>query len=212
MDEVVVTALSIASGFGVDLEAFSEKMFKGASATENIRNKVVPENFPVPHGAMIPRSLLQFGRDPYISLVSKLFEKILPDLNGLKIDGIVYGSPEGISFSQVKKAYQAIASSDEIQVDDWRSEHSLNYLKFLLENKTKSKIEPRNLVCLNNACATGNIAIGIGMERVKSGHWERAIVGAVDLRLDQFTLMSHFLLGSLNTREMPSHLASCPFS
>lgn len=61
------------------------------------------------------------------------------------------------------------------------------------------------------ACAGGSLAIGVGMQLLRSGRATRALVGGADSLLREFDFFHFSGLYAMTTRECPPQEASCPF-
>jgi 3-oxoacyl-[acyl-carrier-protein] synthase II len=83
--------------------------------------------------------------------------------------------------------------------------------EYLAENGY-GKLGGRDSICVENACVSGNSAIGIAFRRIREGTWKRALAGAVDMRIQAHSLMGMHLLGALTIADVPPEEASRPFS
>jgi 3-oxoacyl-[acyl-carrier-protein] synthase II len=74
------------------------------------------------------------------------------------------------------------------------------------------KVQVKNLISVNAACASGNQTLGIAMEGIRSGRWKRCLVGGVDARCEPSNLLNFLSLGALTNADVDPSQASRPFS
>jgi 3-oxoacyl-[acyl-carrier-protein] synthase II len=92
------------------------------------------------------------------------------------------------------------------------SHSSLEVINEVLAEYGWPRAPEENLISVNAACASGNLAIGIGYNGICSGRWRRVLVGGVDARCEPSNFMNFYILGALTTAEVPPHKASRPFA
>jgi 3-oxoacyl-[acyl-carrier-protein] synthase II len=98
---------------------------------------------------------------------------------------------------------------------DWaatRAETTHELLRDLVAAHGNGRVPDERVISLNNACISSNQAIGIALQRIRAGHWRRALVGGTDARCKPDNLMNFHLLGALTTADVPASEASRPFS
>lgn len=67
-------------------------------------------------------------------------------------------------------------------------------------------------VCVSNACATGNHALGVAMDQIRMGRADAMLAGSAESALTRFTVDGYAQLGALSTRNDDPSGASRPFS
>jgi 3-oxoacyl-(acyl-carrier-protein) synthase len=220
---VVITGIGIVSPLGHDVEEFGRRMFAGESGVVNIRGTFVHENFPVPYAALVDNARLPLAKifgDAKPETVSKFWnfaayatEQALAGVApGTGVDAIIYGTAEGASFDIVS---QVMRGQLDQETFDWRTataETSLDLIARIVKKAGLGEIPVRRQIAINSACASGNQAIGMAFERIRSGEWTRALAGGVDARCDASNLMNFHMLGALSTAEVPPATASRPFA
>jgi len=219
MGDVYITAMGVASPIGNSVEEFKRNFLAGASGIQEIRGKQVPEEFPIPYAGIVNRdSLIKFknqGGKNELDYAKFTTHSTLEALQNItvedKIDAIVYGTAEGVNFDHIKTVLES-KNLDSIDWESARSEGAINVIKNILASLGHSVPSDMNCISVNSACASGNQAIGLAMQRIRSGMWKRAIVGGVDARCNKANLMNFHLLGALTTDDVPPHKASRPFS
>lgn len=220
--EVVITSYGIISSIGLNAADFEKNLFEGKSGVTNIRGELVPEYFPVPYAAWIPRkvlpaSLLFAGQDQNKILKSWLMteQATAQALKGLKlddhIDAIVYGTADGVSYEIVEEILKDSLPED-YNFQNVCSESSLNVVRDTAVHFGFNRVEDHNLISLNSACATGNQTLGIAFHGLRSGRWTRCLVGGVDARCEASNFLNFFLLGALTTDDVAPEKASRPFA
>jgi 3-oxoacyl-[acyl-carrier-protein] synthase II len=222
MREVVVTGLGIVSSIGASVQEFTRRMFAGESGLTDIRGTLVASNFPVPVGAPVPQDTLGqptvlHHRDPestarFLRFAGIATEEAIQRLpEGLHVDAIVYGSHASMDFGLTVDSFRAFAP-EEFDWAAFRPESSLELIREIVERHGHGPIDDRDLVSTNNACVTSNQAIGLAFHRIRSGHWNRVITGAVYSRCSDSELMNFHMLSTLTTADGPAGEASRPFS
>ncbi|HXH29864.1 MAG TPA: beta-ketoacyl-[acyl-carrier-protein] synthase family protein [Bacteriovoracaceae bacterium] len=220
--EVVITAYGIVSPLGNTPEEFEKRMFAGESGVKSIKGNLVGENFPVPYGAVIGRSDLpesEFFKTADKEKILKSWlmtavatEQCLKNIPvDTKVDAIVYGTADGVSFELVTEVLQGGLGED---YDHRRfcCESSLDVLNSVLKSKGMSDVSVENVISVNSACASGNQTIGMAYQGISTGRWERCLVGGVDARCEPSNFLNFFLLGALTTDDVEPHKASRPFA
>lgn len=219
--DVVISSYGIVSPLGHTPEEFSRRMFAGESGVKTIRGNMVGEEFPVPYGAVInredlPASKFYTGVDTAPILKSWLMtavatEKALEGVSSdLKIDAIVYGTADGVSFELVTEAI-----TDGVRPDfDPRlaCESSLEIINSVLSQEGFNKVAEENIISINSACASGNQTIGIAYQGISTGRWTTCIVGGVDARCEPSNFLNFFLLSALTSDDVAPEKASRPFA
>lgn len=221
MRNVVITAMGVVSPIGKDIAEFKQSMFAGLSGIKPIKGKRVPNEFPVPYAGIIEGDLKVpaiFGDQsaeqlpPFALFTGLATEQALQSLpNDLEFDGIIYGTAEGISFDLIQ---ESLKKDDPTDVDFKcaRAESALDVINSQLEQAGFKKVKDLNCITVNSACASGNQAIGLAMHRIRSGQWNRAIVGGVDARCNKSNFMNFNMLGALTTADVEPATASRPFA
>lgn len=225
--DVVITACGLVSPLGHTLVDFESGLFSGKSGVKSIRGTMVEEDFPVPYAAYVDRKSLPktkyFGMDdnhPVMKswlMTAVATESILETLSkDFPIDAIVYGTADGVSFEQVaevlknKKAHQFDEKNYNFQRT--RCESSVEVIEEILVAAGLPSIPGERRICINSACATGNNVLGIALDGVRSGRWDRCLVGGVDARCEPSNFLNFHYLGALTTADVPPEKASRPFS
>jgi len=197
-------------------------MFAAESGIVNIRSGFVGSNFPVPSAGVVSTQDLSLAEDfknigparisKSLHFSAAATEEALRALpRHLPVNAIVYGTCDGVSFDLVKNSFRE-STAEGFDWDATRSEAPLEFLREIVEHRGHGRVEERNLIPVNNACVSGNQAIGIAMQRIRAGRWQRAIVGAVDARCTDENIMNFHMLGALSVAEVPPAEASRPFS
>lgn len=221
MHRVVVTASGIVSPLGTNVAEFGRRMFAAESGVVNIRDRLVAFNFPVPTAGLVPDerlpqpdALKYLGRartPRSLRFSAAATEEALQAIpEGLPVDAIVYGTTDGLTYDVVKSSFCEFDPA----MFDWdatRSEWPLELLRDIVELHGNGRIEDRNLVQVNNACVSGNQAIGIALQRIRTGRWRRVAAGGVDARCTDENLMNFHMLGALSVADVPAAEASRPF-
>lgn len=224
--EVVITGIGIVSPLGVTVREFGEKMFAGESGVVSIRGSVVPDEFPVPYAGIVNRELLKAPSSlkSHDSLTeSALFAAVATDeaLQGafsgsasskaVSIDAIIYGSAEGINF-ELGQRIVANNAIDQRELMQYRVEYPLEIINEQIVSAVGQPVPERDLISINAACATGNQAVGVGMQGIREGRWKRIVVGGVDARCTASNFANFHMLSALTTADVEPHTASRPFS
>jgi 3-oxoacyl-[acyl-carrier-protein] synthase II len=222
--EVVITAMGIVSPLGFEIEEFRDALFKGASGVRPVAGtgKHLSADFPVPYAAMIDKARLQIeakalsidgavaafipdsAKAAYVST-----KKALQNLQGLKIDKVIFGAAEGITDEHIRR------SKDDRElsyVKDCRPERALEAINLAIKESTGSIIADEDLITLNSACASGNHALVLALHQIRAGLCERVLVGGVDVRATATNMMNFNILGALCTEKIEPEKASRPFS
>jgi 3-oxoacyl-[acyl-carrier-protein] synthase II len=214
---VVVTGYGVVSPLGNTVEEFSRRMFAGDSGIVGIRGKFVHQNFPVPYAGLVDVSTLPPSKElegglkfwRYAAVATEQALESLPP--GTPIDSVVYGTAEGASFDIVSNAMRSF----DPETFDWSSvssETSLEIIARILAKRDHGQLPTHRLISINSACASGNQAVGLAFERIRSGEWTRALAGGVDARCEASNLMNFNMLGALTTAEVEPATASRPFA
>jgi len=220
--EVVITGFGIVSSIGMNANDFEKNLLAGVSGVREVRGSLVPDEFPVHYAAWIPRetlpaSVLFKDRDPQGVLKSWLMTEqatlqVLKSLESKdKIDAIVYGTADGASYEIVEKVLKEHLPKD-FEYESVCSESSLSVIRDLLVQQKFNRIEEKDLICMNSACATGNQTLGIAYQGIQSGRWTRCLVGGVDARCEGSNFLNFFHLGALTTDDVAPEKASRPFA
>lgn len=214
--DVVITEMGCATAIGQGSAAFQQALFQGRSGVKSIRGERVGQSFPVPYAAYIDIQDLpippfmtaeEFGlaglvaasaTDPILRLLAKDF----------KIDAVLYGTADGIGFDSIQENFR---SYPKVQVASVRGERPLEAIAKGLRHYGIPYDEDQ-LISINGACSSGNQALGMAMQRIRSGEWTRVLAGGVDARCSPANLMNFHLLGALCTDEIEPSKASRPFS
>jgi len=224
MHQVVVTGFGIVSPIGKDVAEFSRRMFAGESGTVGTRGRIVAPNFPVPVAGLIPRETLGqpkslANRDPEDTpftwrIAGLATEEAIESLTpGLPVDAIVYGSEHRGSFDQARRTLKSNAlDNDRVDWDAPKAESNLHACRLALSHHGHGWVEDWNLIAISNACVSANQAIGIGLQRIRSGRWKRALVGGVSGHCEETGFMNFHMLMALTVAEVPPATASRPFS
>jgi 3-oxoacyl-[acyl-carrier-protein] synthase II len=222
MREVVVTGSGIVCPIGINVPEFTKRLFAGESGLSEIRGTMVARDFPVSSAAPVPLTHLRQPAvirdlDPqhtpkfwrFAGVATEDAIESLP--NDLPVDAIVYGNMEGFPFAVIKESFRSFAP-EQFNWDSVLPESSLNLIRSVLEHRGHPAIDDRNLIGINNACVSANQAIGLAAHRIRSGKWNRAVVGAVFAYCNDSELMNFVMLGATTTAEGPAAEASRPFS
>jgi 3-oxoacyl-[acyl-carrier-protein] synthase II len=222
MTEVVVTGCGVVAPLGVGLPEFRQRMFAGDSGLVDIRGRIVAANFPVSAAGLVPRERLgqprvladrEESRTPLAWRFSGIAtEEALEGLpSGPGVDAIVYASSEGVHFDLIKDSFRGF-EAERFDWDGTRSEAPLELLQRVVEAHGNGRVPEHALVSINNACVSGNQAIGVALQRIRAGIWQRAVVGGVDARCNDHNFMNFHMLGALTVADVPAREASRPFS
>jgi 3-oxoacyl-[acyl-carrier-protein] synthase II len=222
MHQVVVTGIGIVSPLGTSVEEFCRRMFAAESGLVDIRNGFVGANFPVPAAGRVPderlvapAALQKLGRTQIMK--SQIFaamatEEALQSLpEDISVDAIAYGTTDGISFDLIKSSFREFDSAT-FDWDATRAEATLELMRDMVALNGNGYIADHNLFTINNACVSSNQAIGLALQRIRTGRWRRAIVGGVDARCTDENIMNFHMLGALSVADVPAAEASRPFS
>jgi 3-oxoacyl-[acyl-carrier-protein] synthase II len=222
MREVAVTALGIVSPLGTTVPEFSTRMFAGASGLSDIRNNMVAANFPVCAAGKISRTSLPTPTIlPHLYSIEKpnfwhfsglATEEALRRLpEGLNLDAIIYGTHNSMDFGLTRSTFPDFVPED-FDWDAFQPDASLNLIRQIAERGGHGPIDERNLFAISNACVSGNQAIGVAFQRIRSGAWDRVLVGAVYGMCTASELMNFHMLSTLATGDSPAAEMSRPFS
>ena len=222
MHDVVITGYGVISPIGNSIAEFEKRMFSGDSGIRNVRGTMVAQDFPVPFAGVVDDTNLPSAAElgiPTNEILSKNLRfgvlatrealTYLPE--GEKIDGIVYGTAAGVFFEMVLDTYREY-DPKTFWWDRTRSEFGAEMLAEYAEKRGHGKIPSQRVISVNSACASGNHAIGIAFQMIKSGKWKRALAGGVDSGGWGSNLMNFNMLNALTTADRPAHEASRPFS
>lgn len=220
MKEVVVTGFGLVTSLGHSAEEFERRMFHGESGVRAVLSSY-PKNFPVPYLAYVDPDTVppsEFYKNPEKKplkswlMTAYAAEQALANVSrDIKLDGIVYGTADGVSFDMVYGLLRDGIPGD-FEFSQVCSESSLEVLRAAVENLGFNKIGDRNVVSLNSACASGNQTIGVGFQGIQTGRWERCLVGGVDARCEPSNLLNFHMLGALTTDDVAPEKASRPFA
>lgn len=222
MREVAVTALGIVSPLGATVAEFKTRMFAGASGLSDVRNAMVASSFPVcaagkiSRNSLSPPSILPDLYSPekpdfwrFSGLATEEALRSLPE--GLHVDAIVYGTHNSMDFGLTRSTFPDFAP-DGFDWDAFQPDAGLNLIRQIAEERGHGPIEERNLFAISNACVSGNQAIGVAFQRIRSGDWDRVLVGAVYGMCTASELMNFHMLSTLATGDSPAAEMSRPFS
>ncbi|MBS1984860.1 MAG: beta-ketoacyl-[acyl-carrier-protein] synthase family protein [Bdellovibrionales bacterium] len=223
---VVVTGLGLTSPLGNDLETFGTRMFAGESGVRDIRGTIAAKNFPVPYAAPVDTDALSVpevmrGLPPaslsrYWTMAVVATEQALHNTPAtLPIDALIYGTAEALAIELVTETAEMLRRTKSLNGFDWKNaqtEASLLFINEMLVQRGFKSLEPRHLIAINSACASGNQAIGVAVQRIRSGEWERCLAGGVDARSNVVSLMNFHMLGAVTTADLPAAEASRPFA
>jgi len=226
-NKVFVTACGVVSSIGCSVESFTQNMFAGMSGIKNIRGVgEFPKDFPVPYAGVIEDKLDQFKYIPRhivesithtgelarswrctLLALEQIFEKIKVIES---IDAFVYGTPDGTGYEVVEDAYRKKNTGDfDLKLLNGNGCHD-----FLIESIRSYygvELAPDKIYSMNAACATGNQAIGISLQRIRAGIWDRVLVSGVDTRCTLANMMNFHMLMALSTADVEPSTASRPF-
>jgi 3-oxoacyl-[acyl-carrier-protein] synthase II len=226
-ERVFITSLGVTSSMGCDEASFRDGLFSGKSGVKSIRGRAgFSEDFPIPYAGVIDEDLETFklipkevvdqiksssglSRSWKCTLLSleQIFNKI-PKLDS--IDAIVYGAPDGSGYEVVQDAFQS-KTKENFDLRLLNGEGCHQFLIDSIKSFYNIDINPDKIYTLNSACATGNQAIGMAFQRIQTGSWKRALVGAVDTRCTPANMMNFHLLKALTTADVDPKTASRPF-
>ena len=225
MIDVAITGAGVVSPLGNDLATFGRRMFAGESGIRDLRGGRVPARFPVPYGGLVERDALAMPDDLSPAAASsvtddRLFaacatEEALAGLpRGLPVDGVIYGTSQGLDFPVVSESFRRATPSADgpFPWGDLRPEGAIEAIAELLERRGHGVLKAARQIAVSSACATGNQALGLAFQRIRHGVWRRALAGAVDSRLTMANLMSFYMLSALMAEDCPAETASRPFS
>lgn len=219
--DVVITAAGLASPLGHDLETFARRMFAGESGVIPLWGRWAPEGFPVRCGAVIEYDTL--GEAPLLPgqtgtslkswrMTAHATRRMFAEFGDLPApDAIVFGTADGVSF-ELAAACHKQGTREEFPAHQLRSESSLDIINLILAERGLQKVDVDQMVSVNAACASGNQAIGIAFNAIRTGRWKRVVVGGVDARCEPSSLLNFHMLGALTTADVPAHKASRPFA
>ncbi len=218
---VVVTGYGIISPLGCSIGDFERRMFAGESGVIDIRGNLVDKNFPVPFAGVVDDSSLKTAEE--LGLKFDLSTKglrfallsVLQALDYLpenvQLDAIFYGTATGVYFELALETLRKF-DPDNFLWGRTCGEWCLEVLARNCEERGHGKLTLDRLVSLNTACATGNQAIGLAYQALKTGRMKRCLAGGVDSGAWESHLMNFYLLSALTTADVPAHEASKPFS
>lgn len=223
---VVVTGMGVVSPLGNGVETFGRRMLAGESGIRGLRGSLVPAGFPVPYGGVVERDGLPMPRvfagggrvpDCHRFGVVAVEEALASVPAGLPVDAVAWGTAEAINYELVEASFRDRGPLDPEAVHwhEGRPESSLDAVARTLELRgycRHGSLPPEARIAVSSACASGNQAVGIVLQRIRSGRWKRAVAGGVDARLLPANLMSFHLLSALITEDCPPERASRPFS
>lgn len=225
--DVVITACGLVSPLGCSLKDFEQGLFEGRSGVKSIRGTMVSNDFPVPYAAYVDRKDLppthyfkntnnQNKMKSWL-MTAVALESILSDMDSrFPVDAIIYGTADGVSFEQVAEVLKQKKndSFNETEYDFMRTrcESSVEVIHDILKENGMGNVSRENTICINSACATGNNVLGIAFNGIRSGLWERCIVGGVDARCEPSNFLNFYYLGALTTADLPPEQACRPFS
>ncbi len=215
-EPVAVTGMGVVSPLGNDVPTFTRRMLAGESGVRGLRGWLVAEDFPVPYGGAVCRDTLPPADlpDSHRFALAATAEALAGLPAGEPVDGLVYGTAEGLNFELVAASFTPAGALREegLRWDEGRCEGSLEAVAAWLARRGHGVLPAREKIAVASACASGNQAIGLAMQRIRLGRWRRAVVGGVDARLLPANLMSFHLLSALITEDCPPQRASRPFS
>jgi len=212
---------------GCNVESFTQNMFAGKSGVKNIRGSgEFSEDFPIPYAGIIEDSLNHFKYTPQhiIDSLEKTgelarswrctllaLEQIFGQIKSVEsIDAFVYGTPDGTGYEVVEDAYKKKNSVDF----DFKLLSGDGCHQFLIDSIRSYygvELKREKIYSINAACATGNQALGMGLQRIRAGQWDRVLVAGVDTRCTLANMMNFHMLMALSTAEVEPSTASRPF-
>jgi len=212
--EVAVVGMGIVSPMGIGIDEFSRSLFAGRSGIVDIRGSIVPEDFPVPFAGIVglPGASALPGERACRFASEATAEALCAASGRLTFDAVVLGTAGSSDFDFAR---QSLTAREESAID-WSGtypESPLGAVARVAAHAGHEFLPDARLIPINGACSTGNQAIGLAMERVRSGEWQRVIVGAVESRCTLFNLLDYDMLKTLATdvTRRPAE-ASRPFS
>lgn len=222
MHTVVVTGYGVISPIGNSIPEFERRMFAGDSGIRNVRGDLVAEDFPVPFAGVVDdtnlppaeavglNNLEMLSKNLRFGLLAtkEALEYLPPDL---PIDGMAYGTAAGVFFEMVLDTFKSY-DAEKFWWDRTRSEFGAELIAQFAEKRGHGKISSEKIISVNSACASGNHAVGIAMQMIRSGKWKRAIAGGVDSGGWGSNLMNFHMLHALTTADVPAATASRPFA
>lgn len=219
--DVVVTGYGLVSSLGHSVEEFERRMFNGESGVKPV-NESFPKDFPVPYLAYVDRGNLppselfkNHNQDAILKswlMTANAIEQTLKDVpRDTKWDALIYGTADGASFDLVLNVIKNGIPAG-FDYNQTCSESSLNVAKAAIEKMGFNTIDDRNVISLNSACASGNQTIGVAYQGIRSGRFDRCIVGGVDARCEPSNLLNFHMLGALTTDDIAPEKASRPFA
>jgi 3-oxoacyl-[acyl-carrier-protein] synthase II len=211
--EVVITAMGCVSPIGNSIAEFERALFAGRSGVKAIRGTRVGQSFPVPYAAFIEReglkTLVDEKQFAFVGLVAAhATAQAVHELRGQKVDAVLYGTADGMGYEAIRETFQHFP---EVNVGSVRGERPLQAITEVLK-QYQIEFDDSQLISINGACSSGNQALGMAMQRIRSGEWERAIVGGVDARCSGPNLMNFHMLGALCDEDIEPSQASRPFA
>jgi 3-oxoacyl-[acyl-carrier-protein] synthase II len=220
MHSVAVTAHSVVSPLGSTTAELWSAVRAGHSAVRAIRGSIVTQDFPIPFGGVVAVPELAITLEDNYQLRSpseyaRWSTFLMPQLaidafDGIPIDGIILGTNEGTTFNTACAAQGAECMT--ALLPELRTNNATGAIKKYLTDCGYPPLLDGNVITIHNACASGAAAIGMGFQRIRSGQWRRAIVGALEPRMNPSALMALHALGALSVADVPPAQASCPFS
>jgi len=219
MRDVVITGMGAVTPLGSNPAAFGQRMFAGESGIVDIRLLRVAPNFPVCSGALVPEDaplLPDALRDsdaatmpPAIRYAAVAAQQAIDDSGpGHPIDAIVFATAIGVDFHVIRE--YSLGAAQHLCWDTTRSESCLGILRMVAQDRGCGNVPETAAINIYNACVSSSQAIGMAMNRIRSGEWTRVLVGGSDARCNDATLMDFHLLNALSTDTGPR--ASRPFS
>lgn len=222
MHDVVITGYGVISPIGNSIGEFERRMFAGDSGIRDVRGSLVAQDFPVPFAGVVDDSNLPSAAElgiPANEILSKNLRfgvlstkealSYLPE--GAKIDGLVFGTAAGVFFEMVLDTFRDY-NPETFWWDRTRSEFGAEMMAEFVARHGHGTIPAQQIISVNSACASGNHAVGIAYQKIKTGKWKRALAGGVDSGGWGSNLMNFNLLSALTTADVPAHKASRPFS
>ncbi|MFI5105149.1 MAG: beta-ketoacyl-[acyl-carrier-protein] synthase family protein, partial [Terriglobales bacterium] len=214
MCQVVITGAGVVSSIGSTLAEFKQRMFASDSGAIHIRGTRVASNFPIAVAAPVqqelkpPEVLRDYdpARIPHsLRLAGSATEEAIRFLpENVPVDAVVYGG-QGATGT----GCDGLACPID---EDAAWPGPLDLIGRILEQRGHGPFDDRDLISINNVTVSSNQAIGLAFHRIRSGHWQRAVVSAVYGRCGARDLMNFHMLGTLTTDEGSAGHASRPFS
>jgi 3-oxoacyl-[acyl-carrier-protein] synthase II len=218
---VVVTGLGVAAPNGTGVERFWEALVAGRSGigpitafdASALRSRIAGEVLDLEPEAKIGGKVLKrTARFTHLGLVAAL-EAIeqagLPAGQSREDTAVVFGSGIG-GFEFLEREHQAF-------LEKGPGRFSALTVPAIIPNMAAGTIALETgcrgpNLCPTTACASGTHAIGLGLDLIRQGRAEVAVVGAAECTISPFAVDGYCQLRALSTRNEDPTRASRPFS